>query len=180
MQNTSGGCFWYFFRTQKANCILVRLRTNVLKVLRYIFDVSKREEPSWYYAFPKLKTMQLDDFIVSTSTQKTIKKAYRNSWTLDLSVGRGTLDAGPWTLDAGPWTLDSGLWTLDAGLWKLDTGLWTLDAGCHILDAGVWALDTIFDCFKTKSEASFWFCLIKLLKILWVRISKDLMVTLVL
>ena len=92
--------------------------------------------------------MQLDDFIVSTSTQKTIKKAYRNSWTLDLSVGRGTLDAGPWTLDAGPWTLDSERWTLEAGHW-------TLDAGCHILDAGVWALDTIFDCFKTKSEASF-------------------------
>ena len=180
MQNTSGGCFWYLFRTQKANCILVRLRTNVLKVLRYIFNVSKREEPSWYYAFPKIKAMQPDDFIVSTSTQKTIKKAYRNSWTLDLSVGRWTLDAGPWTLDAGPWTLDSKLWTLDAGLWTLDTGLWTLDAGCYILDTGLWALDTIVDCFKTKSEASFWFCLIKLLKILWVRISKDLMVTLVL
>ena len=73
--------------------------------------------------------MQPDDFIVSTSTQKTIKKAYRNSWTLDLSVGRWTLDAGPWTLDAGPWTLDSGRWTLDSGRWTLDATLWTLGSG---------------------------------------------------
>ena len=82
------------------------------------------------------------------------------------------LGAGLWTLDSGCWTLDTGRWTLDAVLWTLDTGLWTLDAGR-------WALDTIVDCFRTKSEASFWFCLIKLLKILWARISKDLMITLV-
>ena len=73
--------------------------------------------------------MQSDDFIVSASTQKTIKKAYRNSWTLELSVGRWTLDAGPWTLDAGPWTLDSGRWTLDSGRWTLDATLWTLGSG---------------------------------------------------
>ena len=139
MQNTSGGCFWCFFRTQKANCILVRLRTNVLKVLRYIFDVSKREEPSWYYAFPKIKTMQLDDFIVSTS-KKTIKKAYRNSWTLDLSVGRWTLDSRCWTLDVGLWTLNAGLWTLDSGSWTLDSGRWTLDATFWTLGSGHWTL----------------------------------------
>ena len=68
------------------------------------------------------------------------------------------------------------------GLWMqvLNAGLWTLDAGCYTLDAGLWTLDTIVDCFRTESEPSFWFCLIQLLKIFWVRISKDLMVTLVL
>ena len=119
---------------------------------------------------------------------------YRNSWTLDARVGRWTLHAGLWTLDAGRWTLDagrwtltdgrwtldSGRWTLDPGLWTLNVGRWTLDAGCYTLNVGLWALDTIVDCFKTKSEASFWFCLIKLLKILWVQISKDLMITLAL
>ena len=126
---------------------------------------------------------------------------YRNSWTLDAIVGRWTLhaelwtlDAGRCTLDAGRWTLDAGLWTLDCGLWPMAAGLWTLDAGrwtlgselstldvgCYTLDVGLWALDTIVDCFRTKSEASFWFCLIKLLKILWVQISKDLMITLAL
>ena len=97
--------------------------------------------------------------------------AYRNSWTRDASVGR-------WTLDTGLWTLDSGRWTLDAGRWTLNAGLWTLDCGLSMPDVGLLALNTISDCFRTKSEASFWFCLIKLLKILWVWISKDLMVTL--
>ena len=120
--------------------------------------------------------------------------AYRNSWTRDASVGRWTLDTGLWTLDSGRWTLDAGLWTLDSGRWTLDAGLWMLDSGrwildsalsrldvgCYTLDVGLWELDTIIDCFRTKSEASFWFCLIKLLKILWVWISKDLMVTLAL
>ena len=43
------------------------------------------------------------------------------------------------------------------GLWMqvLDAGLWMLDAGCYTLNAGLWALDTIVNCFKTKSEASF-------------------------
>ena len=45
--------------------------------------------------------------------------AYRNSWTLDASIGL-------WTLDAGVWTLDSGCWTLDAGHWTLGSGHWTL------------------------------------------------------
>ena len=68
------------------------------------------------------------------------------------------------------------------GLWMqvLNAGLWTLDAGCYTLDAGLWTLDTVVDCFRTESEPSFWSCLIQLLKIIWVRISKDLMVTLVL
>ena len=93
------------------------------------------------------------------------KLAYRNSRTLDASVGR-------WTLDTGLWTLDSWLWTLDAGLWTLDTRIWMLDPGRWTLDPERWtALDTIVDCISTKSEASFWFSLIKLLKILWVRIS---------
>ena len=62
-------------------------------------------------------------------------------------------------------------WTLVArvGRWTLDSGLWTLDS-----------LDTVLACFRTDSEPNFCFCLIKLSKILWVRISKDLMVTLVL
>ena len=42
--------------------------------------------------------------------------------------------------------MDAGLWTLDSGRWTLDTGLWTLDSGPS---------------------------LIKLMNILWVRISKD-------
>ena len=106
--------------------------------------------------------------------------AYQNSWTLDARVGRSTLGAGlctldsaRWTLDAGLWTLDSGRWILHAGLWTLDAGLWALNPGRWNLDAGPWTLDTVVDCCRTESESSFWICLIKLLKILWVRISKD-------
>ena len=66
-------------------------------------------------------------------------------------------------------------WTPDACV-----GRWTLDNGRYTLDSGLWTLNTVVDCFRIESETSFWFCLIKLLKILWVRISKDLMVTLVL
>ena len=57
----------------------------------------------------------------------------------------------------GLWTevLNAGRWALDAGRWTLDSGLSTLDVGCYTLDAGLWALDIIFDCFRTKSEASF-------------------------
>ena len=58
-------------------------------------------------------------------------------------------------------------WMLDFGCWTLDTGCWALNTGCC-------------HCFRTESEPSFRFCLIKLLKILWVQISKDLMVTFVL
>ena len=104
-----------------------------------------------------------------------------------LESTRWTVDTRHWTLDSGCWRLDSGLWPMAAGLWTLDAGrrnlgsvLSTLDVGCYILDVGLWALDTIVDCFRIKSEASFWFCLIKLLKILWVQISKDLMITLAL
>ena len=32
-------------------------------------------------------------------------EAYRNSWTLDASVGHWTLNARPWTLDPVHWTL---------------------------------------------------------------------------
>ena len=80
---------------------------------------------------------------------------YGNSWTLDASVGRWTLETGPWTLDFRRWTLDAGPYTLDAELW---------------------ALHNFVDYFRT--EASFRFCVIKLLRILWMRISKDLMATL--
>ena len=56
--------------------------------------------------------------------------------------------------------------TLDAGLWTLNSGRWTLDAG-------LWTLATVVDCCRTESEPSFWFFLIKWLKILSMRISKD-------
>ena len=52
-------------------------------------------------------------------------------------------------------------------------GLWTLNSRRWILDSGLWTLDTVVDCWRTESEPSLWFCLIKWLKILWVRISKD-------
>ena len=87
------------------------------------------------------------------------KKTYRNSWTLNARVKRWTLDAGLWTLDSGHLTLDAECWTLDAGLWTLDAGLWTLG--------------TVVVCCRTESKPSFWTCLIKLLKILSMQISKE-------
>ena len=54
-----------------------------------------------------------------------------------------------------PEFLDSRRWALDAGLWTLDSGRWTLDVGRYTSYAGLWALDIIFDCFRTESEASF-------------------------
>ena len=95
------------------------------------------------------------------------------------------LDAGRWTLDSERWTLDVRLWTLDAGLRMLDSGRWTLDTGCWILDAELLTLDsgfcTLYSGLWTLSltvveqnqNAVSGFCLIKLLKILWVRTSKD-------
>ena len=67
--------------------------------------------------------------------------AYQNSWTLDASAERRTLEAGLWALDAGCWTLNSGRWTLDFGRWTLDPKLWTLDSGRCKLDGGRWTLD---------------------------------------
>ena len=110
-------------------------------------------------------SLKMQNFILKSN----ILPAYRNPWTLDARVGR-------WTLDAGLWTVDAGFWTLDAGPWTLDAGLWTL----HFGRSGYWTLDTVIDCCRTESKSSFWFCLIKLLKILSMRISKDLIVTLVL
>ena len=109
----------------------------------------------------------------------------RKSWTLDsgcwtLNAGLWMLDSGQWTLDSGFWMLDSGLWTLVPRLWTLNARRWMLDIGCYTLDVGLWTLDTIIDFFRTKSEGSYWFCLIKLLKILWAGISKDLIITLAL
>ena len=82
----------------------------------------------------------------------------------------------PEFLDTGRkrWTLYSGCWTPDAGLWTLDSRRWTLDAGLSTLGSIHWTLlhcfrtlDTVsLACFRTESESSFWFCLIKLLKIL--------------
>ena len=82
----------------------------------------------------------------------------------------------------GLWTqvLDAGLWTLDSGSWDLNSAPWTLDPGRYTLVTGLWRLDSVIVCFRRESEPSFWFCLIILLKILWVRISKNLMVRLVL
>ena len=85
-------------------------------------------------------------------------------WTL--ASEHWTLDTGLWMLDPGRWTLDIGLWLLVYGCWAMNAGLWALDAGHYTLDAGLWTLDTVVDCFRTESEPSFWFCLIKLLKIL--------------
>ena len=121
---------------------------------------------------------------VCINTSKT-NSAYRNSWSLGASFGHWTLNAGLWTQDSGRWTLDAGLWTLysgcwtvDAGLWTLDAGFWTLDSWCwtlgpghYTLEAGLWTLNTVIVCLRTESEPCFWFCLIKLLKILWVQIS---------
>ena len=84
-----------------------------------------------------------------------------------------------WTLSSGRWTLGTELWTLDATFWTLGSGHWTLFQ------------NTVFHCFRTlgtvsldhfriELESSLWFHLIKLLKILWVQISKDLMVMLAL
>ena len=94
------------------------------------------------------------------------------SWKLDSR--RWTVDVGLWTLDSESWTLDAGFWTLDDGVWTLDSGPCTLDPGRYTLDAGLWTLDIVIVSFRTESEPNFWLCLIKLLKILWVRISKDL------
>ena len=80
---------------------------------------------------------------------------YENGHTGIPGLWTQVLNAGLWTMDSGPWTLDS-----DATLWTLGSGHWTL-----------------VDCSRTETEASFWFCLIKLP---WVRIYRDLMVTLVL
>ena len=139
----------------------------------------KKGKPFWYNLVsytpwdPIKEKGNLKLFILWNKDHEFL--AYRNSWALDASVGRWTLDAGLWMLDSGRWTLDSEPWT-----WTLDAERWMLDVRCYTLDAGLWALDITFDCFRTKSEASSWFCLIKLLKILWVRISKDHMVTLAL
>ena len=67
---------------------------------------------------------------------------------------------GLWTevLNAGLWTLDPGLWTLKSGLWMLKFGRWVLDTGhCRWL-------------FQNRIRTHF-SDLIKLLKIIWVRIS---------
>ena len=111
--------------------------------------------------------------------------AYRNSWTLNARVGPWTLDAGGCTLDTGLWTLDSGLWTLDhgrwtlnVGRWSLDAGLWTLNAGLWTLHSGLWTLDSelwslLLTVVEQDQNPVSYFCLIKLFKTYWVRISRD-------
>ena len=61
-------------------------------------------------------------------------------------------------------------WTQDVSVRHL-----ALDPRLQTLHFGRWALDTVVDCFRTESEPSFWFCVINLLKILWVQPSNDLM-----
>ena len=107
-----------------------------------------------------LKLFLLNSYWEILHNQKSKEfTAYRNSWTLDAGARR-------WTLEAGRWTLDAGLRMLDAG-----PGRWNLDAECYILDTGLWKRNNVVDCFRIESEPSFSFCLIKLLKSLWVRIS---------
>ena len=103
-------------------------------------------------------------------------------WTQVLDAGLWDLHSGHWTWDAGPCTLGSGYWAPNAWQWMLDPGRRTLNPGCWTMHFGRLALtlDPVVDCFRTESEPSLWFCLIKLLKILWVRFSKVLMVMLVL
>ena len=76
--------------------------------------------------------------------------AYQNSWTLDASDGRSTRNTRLGALDS---------------LWTLDSGCFNLDSWCYTFNAGLWTLDTVVDCFRIESEPSFWFCLIKLLKL---------------
>ena len=55
--------------------------------------------------------MGVADFIISPFNYFIIpmrkRRAYRNSWTLNASVGRGTLDPELWTLGSGLLTLDA-------------------------------------------------------------------------
>ena len=126
----------------------------------------------------------------SISTGLWMQELNTGLWTLDTRLW--TMDSVSWFLDTTPWTMDSRRWNLDVGPWNLDSGCWTLDSGrqtleaglwtlwCQTLDAGLWTLDTFVDCFRIKSESSFWFCLIKLWKNLWVQNAKDFIVTVVL
>ena len=77
----------------------------------------------------------------------------RECWMLD--SGRQNIDTGLWTLGSGLWTLEAERWTADSRRWTLVDGRWTLDVGRYNLDVRLWVLDTILDCFRTKSEASF-------------------------
>ena len=89
----------------------------------------------------------------------------------EMDAGLWMLDARLWTVDPGLWMRNSGRWNLDVGLCLLDSGRCTQDSGRCTLDTGIWTPDAVIACFRTKSEFSSWFCLIKLLKILWVWIS---------
>ena len=77
--------------------------------------------------------MDVVDFIISPFNYFIIpmrkRRAYRNSWTLNASVGRGTLDPELWTLGSGLLTLDARFWT---GRWTLHSRLWKLDSGTRI------------------------------------------------
>ena len=74
---------------------------------------------------------------------------------------------GRLTLDCRRWTLNSRRWTLDSRCLTLDAGPWILDAGYYTLDAGLSTMDTVVDCLRIESEPTLWFCLVKLLKVLW-------------
>ena len=106
-------------------------------------------------------------FDINQVPNNLLKAIYRNSGTLDSSVGRWTLDAGSWTLDSRRWALDAGPWKLESGRWTLDARLWTLDTEhCfRTLFHCFRTLDNVsLDFFRTESESSFWFYLIKLMK----------------
>ena len=90
-------------------------------------------------------------------------------WTL--YSGHWTLDARLWTLDAGPWALDSERWMLNPELWTLDSERWTLDAPFWTLDSELWSL--LLTVVEQDQNPVSYFCLIKLFKTYWVRISRD-------
>ena len=116
----------------------------------------------------KLTKLSKIDFSMEHFTAYIWHARIPRLWTQVLDVGLWRLDSGHWTLDSGCLALEAGLWMPDSGRWSHDAGLWMLDSGRWTLNVGRWALNTghCYWLFRTESESSFWFYLIKLLKIL--------------
>ena len=142
------------------------MEDNHIKVFKNSFwkEIQKRSSytyfdsliPALFYAVKVsffqnslYSSFKIWQYCIQKSIQDPVKQysaikywAYQNSWTLDASAERRTLEAGLWTLDVGRWILNSGRWTLDAGLWTLDSGRCKLDGGRWTLDGGRWTLNT--------------------------------------